>query len=62
MSKFKVIKKPVVVEAEIATKRIVIDTLEGLMTAEKGDYIITGVNGEHYPIKPDIFKKTYEII
>lgn len=37
-----------------------IPTLEGLMTAKVGDYIIKGVNGEFYPCKPDIFEKTYE--
>lgn len=35
-------------------------TLEGTMTAEIGDYIIRGVQGEFYPCKPDIFKETYE--
>lgn len=35
-------------------------TLEGTMTADSGDYIIKGVNGEFYPCKPDIFDKTYE--
>lgn len=30
------------------------------MKASIGDYIITGVNGEQYPCKPDIFEKTYE--
>ena len=35
-------------------------TLEGTMEASIGDYIIKGVNGEFYPCKPDIFKKTYE--
>ncbi|MDY0140047.1 MAG: hypothetical protein RBR50_10125 [Candidatus Izemoplasmatales bacterium] len=37
-----------------------IKTLEGVMTAQIGDYIIQGVNGEIYPCKPDIFEKTYE--
>lgn len=37
-----------------------IQTLEGEMTAQIGDWIITGVNGELYPCKPDIFEKTYE--
>jgi len=37
-----------------------IDTLEGEMTAQIGDWIIKGVNGEFYPCKPDIFDKTYE--
>ena len=36
-----------------------IKTLEGVMTANVGDYIIKGVNGEFYPCKPDIFEKTY---
>jgi hypothetical protein len=35
-------------------------TLEGLMRVTKGDFIIKGVNGEFYPCKPDIFRKTYE--
>ena len=37
-----------------------INTLEGVMHASYGDYIIKGVNGEIYPCKPDIFEKTYE--
>lgn len=37
-----------------------IDTLEGGHIVCPGDWIITGVNGEHYPCKPDIFEKTYE--
>jgi hypothetical protein len=40
--------------------RMVIHTLEGDMTARLGDWIITGVNGERYPCKPDIFMQTYE--
>ena len=35
-------------------------TLEGIMEASKGDYIIKGVQGEFYPCKPDIFELTYE--
>lgn len=35
-------------------------TLEGTHNAQVGDWIIRGVNGEHYPCKPDIFDKTYE--
>lgn len=37
-------------------------TLEGIMIAEKGDYIIKGVQGEFYPCKPDIFEQTYEAV
>lgn len=39
-----------------------INTLEGLMRADTGDYIIRGVNGEIYPCKADIFEKTYELV
>ncbi|TQO59349.1 hypothetical protein [Paraclostridium bifermentans] len=37
-----------------------VKTLEGEMVANRGDYIIRGVQGEFYPCKQDIFKKTYE--
>lgn len=37
-----------------------IDTLEGKHFISRGDYIITGVQGERYPCKPDIFLATYE--
>ena len=39
-----------------------IPTLEGTMTAQPGDWIIKGVQGELYPCKPDIFEATYEIL
>jgi hypothetical protein len=39
---------------------LLIPTLEGEMTANKGDYIIRGIKGEFYPCKPDIFEATYE--
>lgn len=39
---------------------IAIDTLEGRMYADPGDWVIRGVQGEHYPCKPDIFAATYE--
>lgn len=60
MQKRKYVKKPVIVEAYQTNEKKIIHTLEGDMVAELGDYIITGVNGEEYPCKPDIFKKTYE--
>jgi hypothetical protein len=37
-------------------------TLEGLITASPGDWIVRGVKGEHYPCKPDIFEATYEAV
>jgi hypothetical protein len=42
------------------TKRPAIRTLEGWHEVTVGDWIITGVKGEHYPCKPDIFEMTYE--
>lgn len=39
-----------------------IDTLEGIMTARIGDYVVRGVAGEFYPVKPKIFAATYEEI
>lgn len=53
-------KKRIVVEAYQTEKEVDIPTLEGVMHASVGDWIITGVNGEQYPCKPDIFEKTYE--
>ena len=37
-----------------------IDTIEGGHKVCPGDWIITGVKGEFYPCKPDIFEATYE--
>lgn len=62
MKKFNVRKKQVEVTAYQTNSIQYIDTLEGKMKANIGDWIVTGVNGEQYPVKPDIFQKTYEII
>lgn len=53
-------KRPVIIEAYQTDKEMIIHILEGDMKASIGDYIITGVNGEKYPCKPDIFHKSYE--
>lgn len=53
-------KKSIVIEAYQTDKVMYIETLEGTMKANVGDYIITGVKGEQYPCKPDIFEQTYE--
>lgn len=39
-----------------------VQTLEGPLYAMPGDWIITGVQGERYPCKPDIFEATYEAV
>ena len=53
-------KRPIVIQAVRVYHPIEIETLEGTMRADIGDWIIKGINGELYPCKPDIFKKTYE--
>lgn len=53
-------KKPVVIEAYQTNVEMTIHTLEGDMHAVPGDYIITGLRGEQYPCKPDVFENTYE--
>ena len=55
-------KKPVVITAWQTDVEIIIHTLEGDMKAMPGDYIITGVKGEQYPCKPDIFEATYDLV
>ena len=37
-----------------------VHTLEGPLSVSPGDWIITGVKGERYPIKDEIFRETYE--
>lgn len=68
-------KKPIVIEAfqrlseDVpgfvtrwygSSHSLIIHTLEGDMIANEADWIITGINGEQYLCKPDIFEKTYE--
>jgi hypothetical protein len=47
------------VMSELGDKSGHIDTPEGRLRVEPGDWVITGVAGEHYPCKPDIFAKLY---
>ena len=69
MPKFR--KKPIVITAEqffadalswpdgVTSSRTIV-TLEGEHIVSEGDWIITGIKGEKYPCKPDIFEATYE--
>ncbi len=45
---------------ETCEQGIKIPTLEGVMIASLGDYVIRGIKGELYPCKADIFEATYE--
>lgn len=47
-------------QRKVHSAYIYIKTMEGVMRADIGDYIIRGVKGELYPCKPDIFEATYE--
>ena len=58
MAKFR--KRPVVIEAEQINFSQVIDTLEGTMQGNPGDWLITGTRGEKYFCKDDIFKEIYD--
>ena len=41
-------------------RNLFVETLEGNMIAQPGDWIIRGIKGEFYPCKPEIFEATYE--
>ena len=53
-------ERPCAICGELTNAHGWIDTLEGGHVVCPGDWIITGVQGEHYPCKPDIFVETYE--
>jgi len=53
-------KKPVIIDAIRLNESMNIETLEGRMYGGVGDWLITGVKGEKYFCKDDIFKMTYE--
>ena len=53
-------KRPVIVEAVKLTRKMTIETPEGTMRGKVGDWLITGINGEHYPCSDDVFQQTYE--
>lgn len=55
-------KKPVVIDAVRLTRRVEIETLEGIMVGQPGDWLITGIEGEQYPCKDSIFRATYETL
>ena len=55
-------KKPIIVHALRMLKDFEVDTLEGTHRGKAGDYLLKGVEGELYPVKKEIFEKTYDII
>ena len=55
-------KLPVTISARRLTEQVTVDTLEGQMVGNPGDWLITGVAGEQYPVRDDIFRTTYELV
>lgn len=57
-------KKPIPIPIMVRhmTERFQVETLEGIMTGEPGDWLATGIKGEMYPIKADVFEDTYDIM
>ena len=53
-------KRPVTIDAIRLSRSVTINTPEGDMVGNVGDWLITGVQGEQYPCKHDIFVQTYE--
>ena len=53
-------KKPIIIEAIQLKHSASIETLEGMMWGDVGDWLITGVRGEKYICRDDIFKITHE--
>ena len=59
---FKTFKKPIPLKYKIATNNQDVNTKEGVVMANKGDFIMTGTTNEVWPIPAKTFKKTYQII
>ncbi|MBU9721460.1 MULTISPECIES: hypothetical protein [Bacillaceae] len=55
-------RKPIVVEAVKITRPMTIDTAEGSVVGNPGDYLITDTNGDQYPCNGQEFEKSYELI
>jgi len=53
-------KKPVVIEAVQIARPMTVETLEGTMRGNPGDWLITGIKGEQYFCRNDIFLETYD--
>lgn len=56
----KFVKKPIPINADRIMTPFVVNTLEGQMRGNAGDWLVTGVRGEQYPIKHDILLETYD--
>ena len=54
-------RKPDVVEAFRATRRLELEQPDGrVLIAEPGDMVVTGILNDQYPVKYEAFMRTYE--
>lgn len=60
--RFKPCKKTAVSFACKMNEPFQVHTLEGVMTGQKGDYLMMGVKGEFYPCAREVFNNSYEFI
>ena len=60
MLKMKFKHKPTIIDAERKHEKFTIHTLEGTMIGNPGDYLVTGIRGEQYPVAKAIFEDIYE--
>lgn len=59
MSGAKTYRKIALVRAKRMERPFIVNTLEGVMRGQKGDYLCEGSAGERWPIKKEIFEQTY---
>ncbi|MFD2824365.1 PGDYG domain-containing protein [Lacinutrix iliipiscaria] len=55
-------KKPIVIQCYQMNEPFEVETLEGVLTGKKGDWLMVGIDGELYPCDQEIFDKTYNIV
>ena len=56
---YKKYRKIAYVEAVQSTSDFLVETLEGIMRGYAGDYLCRGIDGEYWPVKKEIFERTY---
>ena len=54
------VKEPIPIKAVQQDKAFQTNTLEGVLNGKAGDYLVTGIEGEQYPVDRKIFEKTYK--
>ena len=62
MLEYKEYRKIATVKARQMDSSFKVPTLEGTMTGNPGDYLCMGVDDELWPVKKEIFEKTYELV